>query len=81
MSMNSNNYYLFENIYKLYSFEIMTEPNINQWIKTPCGRAKYAELDSKKGLFSRLRLYWFVIIATLRDWKLSSQNQIEDSES
>ena len=43
----------------------MTKRSIDSWIKTPCGRAKYAELKSKTGVFSQIRLYWFVIFAAL----------------
>lgn len=43
---------------------------LHRWIKTPCGRAKYAELASRRGVLARLRLAWFVLIATLRDWRL-----------
>ena len=41
-----------------------------RWIKTDCGRAKYAELASRSGALARLRLVWFVLIAALRDWRL-----------
>ena len=37
------------------------------WIRTPCGRAKYARLAARPGLAARLRLVWFVLIAALRD--------------
>ena len=59
----------------------MAKRSIDSWIKTPCGRAKYAELKSKTGVFSQIRLYWFVIFAALRDWNLSNKDQIEDSGS
>jgi len=39
-------------------------------IKTPCGRSKYAELAARKGLPAMIRLAWFVVIASLRDWHL-----------
>ncbi len=39
-------------------------------IKTECGRAKYAELAQRQGPLARLRLAWFVAIASLRDWRL-----------
>ncbi|MFM9073844.1 MAG: hypothetical protein ACKOOC_10690 [Cyanobium sp.] len=41
-----------------------------RWIKTECGRAKYLELASRQGPWARLRLWWFVGIAALRDWGL-----------
>ena len=36
-------------------------------IKTVCGIEKYHELHCNKSLFGRLRLAWFVAIASLRD--------------
>ena len=50
-------------------------------IKTPCGRAKYLELTSKKGLISKLRLYWFILFAIIKDWNLTNPNQREESNS
>jgi len=46
------------------------QPPIHRWIKTACGRAKYAELAARPGVWARLRLAWFVLIAALRDWPL-----------
>jgi hypothetical protein len=57
----------------------MKQPTIHRWIKTECGRAKYAELAARPGPLARLRLGWFVLIAALRDWSLS--NQAGGSES
>lgn len=51
----------------------MTPPPIHRWIKTACGRAKYAELAARPGLPARIRLGWFVLIAALRDWPLPDQ--------
>lgn len=48
----------------------MNESKVYQWIKTDCGRAKYADLSARPGLASKLRLGWFVLIASLRDWSL-----------
>lgn len=36
-------------------------------IRSECGRAKYRELAARSGWLARLRLAWFVAIATLRD--------------
>jgi hypothetical protein len=49
----------------------MTTPAAHRWIKTDCGRAKYAELAARPGPVAKIRLGWFVLIATLRDWRLS----------
>ncbi|MEY4359603.1 MAG: hypothetical protein RLZZ631_1089 [Cyanobacteriota bacterium] len=56
----------------------MTPPAINRWIKTECGRAKYAELAARPGLLARLRLGWFVLIAALRDWRLPNQSDASE---
>lgn len=52
------------------SAQTMDKPAIHRWIKTECGRAKYAELADRAGVVARLRLGWFVLIAALRDWRL-----------
>jgi len=46
------------------------KPAAHRWIKTECGRAKYAELAGRSGASARLRLAWFVVIAAIRDWRL-----------
>ncbi|WP_186583640.1 hypothetical protein [Synechococcus sp. MEDNS5] len=46
-------------------------PSVFRWIKTDCGRAKYADLSARKGLRARGRLIWFVLIAAVRDWRLA----------
>jgi len=38
-------------------------------IKTICGIDKYNQLRRDKSLWGKLRLTWFVVIATLRDLK------------
>ncbi len=53
----------------------MATPPLHRWIKTECGRAKYAELSQRPGLPARLRLAWFVVIAALRDWRLADPDQ------
>ena len=52
----------------------MQQPTIHRWIKTECGRAKYADLAARPGVLARLRLGWFVLIAALRDWQLPDQS-------
>jgi hypothetical protein len=51
----------------------MQQSAIHRWIKTECGRAKYAELSARPGVLARLRLAWFVLIAAIRDWRLPVQ--------
>jgi len=36
-------------------------------IKTVCGLEKYEELSKRKGFFNRLRFYWYVLFASIRD--------------
>tara|TARA_Y100001968_G_scaffold187114_1_gene171465 strand:+ start:631 stop:789 length:159 start_codon:yes stop_codon:yes gene_type:complete len=43
-------------------------------IKTECGRAKYELLASRKGIFNRIRLYWFIVFAAIKDWNLKAEN-------
>ena len=45
-------------------------PAIARWVKTECGRAKYLNLASRTGPWARVRLWWFVGIAALRDWHI-----------
>ena len=40
---------------------------IFNYIKTPCGQAKYIELEANKTLLGRIRLFWFIVVASLRD--------------
>ena len=48
---------------------------VHRLIKTECGRTRYAELASRPGVFARLRLTWFVLIAALRDWRRPANPQ------
>ena len=43
---------------------------IFNFIKTPCGQAKYIELEANKTLLGKLRLLWFILIASIRDWNI-----------
>ena len=49
------------------------QPKAPRWIKTDCGRAKYAELATREGITAKLRLGWFVLIASLRDLPIKNQ--------
>ena len=48
----------------------MTKKAVFNYIKTPCGQAKYIELEAKKTLQGKLRLLWFILIASIRDWNI-----------
>lgn len=41
--------------------------DITNYIKTECGLSEYYLLKARKGFFNKLRFYWFVFFATLRD--------------
>ncbi len=56
----------------------MSQPAMYRWIKTECGRAKYAELAARSGPLARLRLGWFVLIASIRDWRLPNPESSVD---
>ncbi|MEB3317856.1 MAG: hypothetical protein VKO39_06930 [Cyanobacteriota bacterium] len=45
-------------------------PAVARWVKTDCGRTAYRRLAQRPGLWARLRRWWFVAIAALRDWRL-----------
>ncbi len=49
----------------------MTKDKILSFIKTQCGREKYFYLKNQKGILAKVRLLWFIIIASLRDWNLN----------
>ena len=40
---------------------------MNKFIKTECGLNKYEDLKVNKTFLGKIRFYWFVIIASLRD--------------
>ncbi|QNI56759.1 conserved hypothetical protein specific to marine picocyanobacteria [Synechococcus sp. BIOS-E4-1] len=54
-------------------------PPIFRWIKTECGRAKYADLSNRSGFTAKARLGWFVVIAAVRDWRLPDPDQSSES--
>lgn len=59
----------------------MSHPKIFSLIKTPCGRAKYSDLFLKKGVIAKLRLYWFIFFAVIKDWHLKNPDHIDESNS
>lgn len=40
---------------------------MNKFIKTECGLNKYEDLKSSKSILGKIRFYWFVLIASIRD--------------
>ena len=59
----------------------MNKLKINSFIKTECGRIKYDQLSNKTGHFAKLRLFWFILVATIRDLNITSQDSSQDSNS
>ena len=49
---------------------LMTKKKVFNFIKTPCGQAKYVELEANKTLLGKFRLLWFILIASIRDWNI-----------
>ena len=41
--------------------------NMDRFIKTQCGLDKYKKLRAKKGILNKVRYYWFVFFASIRD--------------
>ncbi len=41
---------------------------MDKFIKTQCGLDKYKKLRTKKGIFNKLRYYWFIFFASIRDF-------------
>ena len=50
---------------------------MSKFITTECGIDKYNKLRNQKGFFKKIRFYWFVIIASLRDTILNRAPKIE----
>tara|TARA_A100001234_G_scaffold189134_1_gene174614 strand:+ start:393 stop:545 length:153 start_codon:yes stop_codon:yes gene_type:complete len=50
----------------------MTKKTVFKYIKTACGQAKYIELEANKTFLGKLRLFWFILIASIRDWNVKN---------
>ncbi len=48
----------------------MKKKTVFNYIKTPCGQAKYIELEANKTMLGKVRLFWFILIASIRDWNI-----------
>ena len=48
-------------------FQYLKFKRMNKFIKSECGLNKYEELASYKSVLGRVRFYWFVLIASIRD--------------
>ena len=49
---------------------------MNSNIKTVCGLEKYDELSKRKGFFNKVRFFWFVLFASIRDF--CKKNRIKE---
>ena len=47
---------------------------MKKYIKTQCGLVKYNELELKTGIYNRVRFYWFVFFASIRDFFGNKEN-------
>ena len=52
----------------LIKIEKQTKMSNPKMIKTTCGINKYHQLRTNRSLLGKLRLLWFVAIATIRDF-------------
>ena len=50
----------------------MKDEIIFKYIKTECGQIKYKSLSENTSIFGRIRLYWFIICATIRDYNIKN---------
>ena len=48
-------------------------------IKTVCGLEKYEELVQRKGIFNKLRFYWFVFFAVISDFAKKNERKEENT--
>ena len=48
----------------------MTKKTVFNFIKTTCGQAKNIEIEANKTLLGKIRLLWFILIASIRDWNI-----------
>jgi len=53
---------------------IMIVKQMKKYIKTQCGLDKYNKLKLKTGIYNRLRFYWFVFFASIRDYFGKKEN-------
>ena len=50
---------------------------MSKFITTECGIDKFNKLRNQKGFFKKIRFYWFVTIASLRDSVLNRAPKID----
>ena len=52
----------------------MKKLTVENFVKTSCGIDQYNSLKKNKSIFGKLRLSWFLFIATIRDIFVSKIN-------
>ena len=50
----------------------MNQKKIYKFIKSSCGQAKYEELSLNKTIYGRVRLYWYIFFASIRDFNFKN---------
>ena len=50
----------------------MKAKKIYNYIKTECGQIKFENLSKDKSIFGKIRLYWFIIFAIIRDFNVKN---------
>ncbi len=50
----------------------MNQKKIYKFIKTECGQSKYERLTLNKSFFGKIRLYWFIFFASLKDFNVKN---------
>ena len=50
---------------------------MSKFITTECGIDKFNKLRNQKGFFKKIRFYWFVTIASLRDTVFNREPKID----
>ena len=55
----------------------MDQKKIYKLIKTECGQAKYEALILNKTFLGKIRLYWFIFFATIKDINIKNQSSLD----
>tara|TARA_B100000965_G_scaffold29463_2_gene21780 strand:+ start:289 stop:441 length:153 start_codon:yes stop_codon:yes gene_type:complete len=50
----------------------MNQKNIYKFIKTECGQAKYEALALNQTFYGKVRLYWFIFFAAIKDFNIKN---------
>ena len=50
----------------------MNQKRIYKFIKTECGQSKYESLSLNKTFYGKIRLYWFILFASIKDLNIKN---------